>query len=39
VKFDVGAFYDTATKCTQYAVNTLLFDIILFPTYFFSDGG
>jgi len=38
VKFDVRDFYDTATKFTQYAVNTLLFYIILSPTYFVSDG-
>jgi hypothetical protein len=24
VKFDVGLFYDTANKCTQYAVHTFL---------------
>jgi hypothetical protein len=38
VKFDVGVFFFTATKCTQYAVNTFLFYIMLSLTYFVSDG-
>jgi hypothetical protein len=37
-KFGVGVSSYTATRCTQYAVHTLLFDIILSPTYFVSDG-
>ena len=37
VKFDVGVSSYTAIKCTQYAVHTSLFDIMLSPTYFVSD--